>query len=184
MRQSLLQYRPEIDVFESPLADRQERLTAGDEMQRAAELLDRVDDGELEAYLVELIDGADRAVDRPVRDALAKILARTARRLVPHTGTAPIASAGRMLGLELEGLSAEDQAFEVARHFVRFASEAARHPRLAPGAGSPQAQAARAAAAAARTYAPGLLPALTGGAGPKPTGDWVRRARQIIVLNP
>jgi hypothetical protein len=184
MDQHLLHYRPEIEVFESPLTDRQERLTAVDEMQQAAELLDRVDEGELEGYLVELIDGAGGTVDRPVRDALAQILARTARRLVPHTGTAPIASAGRMLGLELEGLSAEDQAFEVARHFVRFASEAARRPQEAPGADSPQAQAVRAAAAAARTHAPGLLPALTGGADTRRAGDWVRRPNHIIVLNP
>jgi hypothetical protein len=31
-------------------------------------------------------------------------------------------AAGRMFGLELEGLSAEDREFEVARRFVRFAS--------------------------------------------------------------
>ena len=180
MDQSLLQYRPEIEVFESPLTDRQERLAAAEEMQHAAELLDRVDEGELEDYLVELIDRAGGTVDRPVRSALATVLARAARRMVPRTGAAPSASAGRMLGLELEGLSAEDQAFEVARHFVRFASEAARSAGRAPVADSPQAQAVRAAASAARTYAPGLLPALSG----RSSGDWVRRAHQLIVLNP
>ena len=97
MDRSLLDYRPEIEVFESPLTtiDRQAASAAADEMQQAAELLDRVDEGELEGYLVELIDRAGRTVDRPVRSALAEILARAARRLLPRTGTPPGASAGR-----------------------------------------------------------------------------------------
>jgi hypothetical protein len=100
MDQSLLQYRPEIEVFESPLTDRQERWAAAEEMQLAAELLDHVDEGELEDHLVALIDRAGGTVDRPVRSALATVLARAARRMVPRTGAAPSASAGRMLGLE------------------------------------------------------------------------------------
>ena len=184
MDRSLLEYRPEIEIFESPVTtlDRQAGLAAAEEMQHAAELLDRVDEGELEGYLLELIDRAGGTVDRPVRTALASILGRAARRLVRRTGAPPIASAGRTFGLELEGLSPEDQAFEVARHFVRFASEAARRAGRAADAGSPQARAIRAATSAARTLAPGLMPALTGG--DKSTGDWVRRARQLIVFNP
>ena len=143
MDRSLLEYRPEIEIFESPVTtlDRQAGLAAVEEMQHAAELLDRVDEGELEGYLLELIDRAGGTVDRPVRTALASILGRAARRLVRRTGAPPIASAGRTFGLELEGLSPEDQAFEVARHFVRFASEAARRAGRAAGAGSPQARA-------------------------------------------
>jgi hypothetical protein len=184
MDRSLLQYRPEIEVFESreTTVDRQAGLAAAEEMQLAAELLDRVDEGELEGYLVELIDRAGRTADRPVRSALASILAGTARRLVRRTGEPPNASAAGVFGLELEGLSPEDRAFEVARHFVRFASEAARRAGRAAGAGSPQARAIGAAASAARTLAPGLLPALPGDG--KSTGAWVRRARQLIVLNP
>src|SRR6185369_10395981 len=57
MNRSLLDYRPEIEAFESPeaLADRH---ASGNEMQRAAELLEHLETGELEGYLVELIDRA------------------------------------------------------------------------------------------------------------------------------
>jgi hypothetical protein len=183
MHRSLLEYRPEIEVFESEVTapDRQAALAATEEMQHAAELLDRVDEGELSGYLVELIDRAGRRADQPVRRALATILERTARRLVRQTGALPVASAGRVFGLELEGLSPEDQAFEVARHFVRFASEAADRAGRGADVGSPEAQARRAARSAARTLAPGLLPALSGD---NSTGAWVRRARQLTVLNP
>jgi hypothetical protein len=155
MDRSLLQYRPEIEVFEN--RETTEHTGSVDEMQLAAELLDRLDASELEAYLVELIDGAGPTTDPPVRHALASILGNTARRLIPRTGAPARVSAARVFGLELEGLSAEDRAFEVARHFVRFASEAARHARRTAGPGSPHTRAIRAAAAAARTLAPGLV---------------------------
>ena len=154
MHRTLLDYHPAIDVFESQETGLD---LQPDEMVLAAELLDRVDEGELEGYLVELIDRAGRTADRPVRRALAAILGRTARRLLPRTGAPPLKSAGRVFGLELEGLSPEDQAFEVARHFLRFASEAARRAGPAAGPAPPHAAAMRAAAAAARTLAPGLL---------------------------
>ena len=55
---------PRSTSSKSADADRQAALTAVDEMQHAAELLDRVDEGELEGYLVELIDRARTA--RPI----------------------------------------------------------------------------------------------------------------------
>jgi hypothetical protein len=126
MDRLLLDYRPELELFEeSATADRQAASQAT-EMQHAVEVLERIDDGELDDYLVELIDRAGGPGDRSVTGALAAILGRVARRLVPRTGAPPAAAAGQAFGLELEGLSLEDQAFEVARHFVRFASEAAR----------------------------------------------------------
>ena len=86
---------------------------------------------------------------------------------------------GRIFGLELEGMSGEDQEFEVARRFVRLAASAAQ-----------KAAAARSAvAAAARRHAPGLLSPSVGGTlstayggGRARWGRWVRRGRKIIVL--
>lgn len=155
MHRTLLDYHPGIDVFESQEIGPD---LQADEMALAAELLDHVDEGELEGYLVELIDRAGRTANRPVRRALAAILGRTARTLLPRTGAPPLKSAGRVFGLELEGLSPEDQSFEVARHFLRFASEAARRAGRSAGAASPHAAAMHAVASAARTLAPGLLP--------------------------
>jgi hypothetical protein len=164
MDRSLLQYRPEIEVFES--RETTDQTESADEMQLAAELLDRADAGELEAYLVELIDRAGGAADRPVRRALASVLNHTARRLIRHTGAPPNETAARIFGAELEGLSPEDRAFEVARHFVRFATGAARRAERAGNASVPRAAAVGAVTSAARTLAPGLLPALHGASNP------------------
>jgi len=184
MDRRLLEYRPEIDALESP-GTRLERQTASfarSELQEAVELLGRADEGELEGYLVELIDRVGRHPAHGVSAALAGILGRAARSLLRETDSPRVIPKGRVFGLELEGLSSEDQTFEVARHFVRFASEAARRASDEPGVGSPQAIAQRAASLAARALAPGLLPALAGAGGA--TGVWFRRGRQLVVLNP
>lgn len=104
--------------------------------------------------------GAERL--RPLRGALLRIAAHllTAPGAVPGALPRPMRArpaAGRLLGIELEGLSPEDQVLEVARRLVRLAaSAAARAGRPPPDA--PPAQAARAALrAAARRWAPGLL---------------------------
>ena len=46
-------------------------------------------------------------------------------------------SLGGAFGLELEGLSAEDQEFEVARRFVEFAGEAATNAAMSPPNANP-----------------------------------------------
>lgn len=184
MDRNLLEYRPEIDAFSRPAvtAASEPEASTVNELQQAAELLERVDEGELEGYLLELIETDNTGPGRPVANALAGILERAARRLLRRAGAPPNAAASRVFGLELEGLSAEDQAFEVARHFIRFAVEAARRAGHAAGTGTPQSVARHAASMAARTLAPGLLPAQTGSNGA--TGLWFRRGRQLIVLDP
>ena len=154
MHRTLLDYHPGIEVFESAETSL-DRPAA--EMQLAAELLDHIDDGELEGYLVELIDRAGRTADRPVRSALASILERTARRLLRPTGAPPVKSAGRVFGLELEGLSPEDKAFEVARQLraLCLRGGAPRGQRSRRGAGARKGDPRR--SSAARTLAPGLL---------------------------
>jgi hypothetical protein len=72
-------------------------------------------------------------------------------------GGKPASAAGRMFGLELEGLSAEDRRFEVERRFVRFASATTKNALSAPPAANPQTVAKRAAAMAGRRLAPGLI---------------------------
>jgi len=66
-------------------------------------------------------------------------------------------AAGRMFGLELEGLSAEDREFEVARRFVRFASATTKNALSAPSTANPETVAKRAAAMAGRILASGLI---------------------------
>jgi uncharacterized protein (DUF697 family) len=177
------------------------------EMELAGTLLDVASEGELDQFLGNLIQRAGRAVGAVVRSpvgrALGGILKSAARKALPIVGGAVgsaiagpaggrmggrIAStAGRLFGLELEGMSPEDQEYEVARRFVRFAGTAAGNAADAPPTMAPERAARSAAIAAARRHAPGLLRAVASGAGhpgtPGGGGRWLRRGRHLVVLN-
>ena len=66
-------------------------------------------------------------------------------------------AAGGLFGLELEGLSPQDQEFEVARSFVRFAGAAAKQAAQAPPSVAPQQAARQAVVDAAKKFAPGFV---------------------------
>jgi hypothetical protein len=174
------------------------------EMELASALLEVNSEEELEQFLGNLIDTVGGAARRFARSdtgqALGGILKGAARQALPVVGRAAgewiggrnggragaqiATQAGKLFGLELEGLSGEDREFEVARQLVRFAGAAAQGARQAPR-NAPPIEIARAAAAnAARTYAPGLLPRLQGRSTylwPR-SGRWVRRGRTIVLL--
>jgi hypothetical protein len=182
-----------------------------DEMEFAASLLEVTDEAELDLFLGNLIRSAGRAVggfvSSPVGQSLGGILKRAARQALPvvgrgigdHLGGASGAdmggrvaqAAGRYFGLELEGLSPEDQEFEAAKGFVRFAGEAVKNAAGAATSTPPQAAVQDAAVQAARRYAPGLLgniPRLASADQdarliPSRGGRWVRRGRSIVVVN-
>lgn len=148
-------------------------LNEADELELAAELLEITNDGELDQFLGKLIRrvgrGVRSVVKSPLGRALGGVLKPLAKAALPIAGRAvgtffggPVggaiggklaSTAGQMFGLELEGLSAEDREFEVARRYVRFAGATTRNALRAPAA-NPQAVAKKAAAAAARRFAP------------------------------
>ncbi|QCB46889.1 hypothetical protein [Hydrogenophaga sp. PAMC20947] len=185
MKHSLLDHRPVIDALEGPqrLPLRLASPAVGNEMWIATELLEHAEEGELESYLTQLvarISGRHRAAD--VDTALARILTRVGRPMLQQRSTLTRASSGRAFGIELEGLSPEDQAFELARHFARFATDAAHRAGRAHGPASAQQVAQRAAGEAARRFAPGLAPVRTGN---RPLmNPFFRRGRSIDALNP
>lgn len=181
-----------------------------DEMELAAELLEVSDEAELDQFLGNLIRKASRAVGgvlrSPVGNALGGILKGVARKALPIAGSALgnlvapgvggsiggqlASSAGRLFGLELEGMSAEDQEFEVARRFVRLAGDAVQNAAQMPNQ-APATAAQNALVAAAQRHAPGLLKAATptpmNGAkstdsGKRRSGRWVRRGNRILLL--
>jgi hypothetical protein len=145
-----------------------------EEMQLAAELLEITDEKELDGFIGALIaratDGAQRLA---ASSDLRALLRQAAQRALPMLGGAgaslvmprsggPIgsrltAAAGNLFGLELEGLSPEDQEFEVARRFVRFAGAGARNASRYRGRIRSPRMAQRALGAAARRYAPGFF---------------------------
>jgi hypothetical protein len=105
----------------------------------AAALLDVVNESELETFVgglvAETARNAGRRLGVEAGQALVAELRRTAERTLPaltvalgHQAlpAAPAAAqnAARTFGLELEGMSAEDRDFEIARRFVGFAQAA------------------------------------------------------------
>ncbi len=175
------------------------------EMELASELLSVTNETELNHFLGDLIKKAAGAVGTivksPVGQALGGILKDAAKKALPIVGGALggyfggsggadigsklASSAGRIFGLELEGLSAEDREFEAARQFVRYGGAASARAVRAPQNIQPQIAAKMAATLAARRYIPGLSgaslqpsqPALYGR-----SGRWIRRGRKIILL--
>jgi hypothetical protein len=183
-----------------------------EEMELAANLLEVGSEAELDRFLGNLISRVGRAAGSvarsPTGQAVAGILKDAAKRALPTIGRAieqrldgaagagvsaqVVKAAGQYLGLELEGLSPEDQEFEAAKSFVRFAGEAAKNAVRAPAGIAPEA----AVMQAARRYAPGLLRPGRLSNGPDPrsanpgarfipaaSGRWVRRGANIVVVD-
>lgn len=196
----------ETSYFEGPLSE-------VDEMDLASELLAVTNEAEMDQFLGNLFRKAasfvGRIVRSPVGRALGGIVKGIARKALPMAGAAlgsVVApgvgtaiggalggAAGKMFGLELEGLSPEDQEFEVARRVVRLSAAAAQNAAAAPPTADPVVAAKNAVAAAAAQHAPGLLKPVSAadrGAGPflppslsgARTGKWVRRGNKIVLF--
>jgi hypothetical protein len=170
------------------------------ELELAAELLEITNEQELENFLGGLISSAGKALGGIVRGPIGKtlggVLKGVAKTALPIAGGAlgtfvggPIGGmigsnlagmAGQALGLELEGLSAEDREFETARQFVRFAGEAVKNALEAPPNVDPAAVAHAAAMDASQIHAPGLM----GGQPPhhRHSGRWIRRGGKIVLF--
>ena len=199
----------EYDEFE--VSDPEAVFDEAEEMELAAELLGVSDEAELDQFLGNLIKKAGRAIGQFVRtptgQALKGILKGAAKKYLPTVagalgtaiggpagaviGSQLASQAGRAFGLELEGLSPEDQEFEMAKGMVRFGAEAAKNAALTPSSASPQADAKAAAVEAAKQHAPGMLKPATPPPSWRPTmmggsyrsGRWVRRGRKVILYN-
>lgn len=185
-------------------------LHEADEMELAAELLEINNEAELDQFLGKLIrrvgSGIGRIVKSPIGRALGGVLKPLAKAALPMAGRAvgtffggPVgaaiggqlgSAAGRLFGLELEGLSPEDREYEVARRFVRFASNATANALEAPSSGSPETIVKAATAKAARRIIPAnaaRIPAPSTQIDLSPTGSrnrgtWIRRGRRIILF--
>jgi len=213
MASSLLEYSPELDELRqdefkaSLISSGQECFGEIEEMELATALLEVNNIAELDLVIKQLISRAGLITGSTVNQALGSVLKSAARKTLPmlrqaarnHQRRSPAAgaanrivtAAGKYFAIELEGLSPEDQEFEAAKHFVRFAKQAARNAAaVAPDIAS-QTIARVAAIRAAQRYAPGLL-AASPNRGPAShindlpitgTGRWVRQGRHLIIDN-
>lgn len=180
-----------------------------EELELAAELLGVQSEAELDHFLGNFLKSALRKVrgglSTPVGRALGGLLKGAIHKALPSVGRLAsgvvgpdlggqltdrlAAGAGNLLGLELEGLSGEDQELEVARQLVRLGASAVDHA-AAAAPGSAAVPAARAAvSAAAAQFAPGLVKGSAGGppercackGGRASAGRWERRGPAIIL---
>jgi hypothetical protein len=198
-----------------------------EEMEFAANLLEITDEAELDQFIGGMFKKFGKFLKKGVGRKLGGILkgvAKTALPMVggalgsfvaPGVGTALGAklgsAAGGLFGLELEGLSPQDQEYEIARRFVRLARSAAAKAKQLQSVLPPDSAARKAVMEAARKHAPGLVQALSGiqsalggfqfetagapqgapqgamspqngGGGGGRSGRWVRRGRKIILI--
>jgi hypothetical protein len=175
------------------------------EIQLASELLSINSEDELDRFLGRLIKRAAGAVKSLAKSSIGKslggLLKNVAKTALPFAakavGTYFGGPLGGMIGgklgnmaaglfeLELEGMSQEDREFEVARRFVRFASNAAtRASRINTGI-NPALAARKSFIEAARRYAPGVLN-YQGDYNPdvpdySQSGNWFRQGNSIIL---
>jgi hypothetical protein len=181
--------------FEGPLSEAQET-------EFASQLLEVSNDRELEQFLGDVLKTVGGAVGRFASSdtgrAVGGLLKSAVKQALPAAGRAVgswvsprggdlgsqlATQAGQLLGLELEGLSAEDREFEVSRQLVRLASSAAEQACHAPRNADPGTVARQAVTTAAREYAPGLLRRLPGRSGqvwPR-SGRWIRDGQTITL---
>ncbi len=181
MNRLLLGYSPDLDIFDdalraAPQTDRETFALEADENEQAAELLEVGCRPGLAACIARLLRrAAPGPIEPAVERELVRLLQGAAHIALPTMSAVShgnSAQASRFFGIELEGLSPEDQEFEAARHFAQLieaaAQNAAHAAALATPNPSPAATAWQAAARAAKRHAPGWLAAQR----PAPAASW------------
>lgn len=167
----------------------------------AAELMAVSSEEELDHFLGGLIKKAAGAVGKfvksPVGKQLGGMLKGLAKKALPVVGGALgnfiVPGAGGLVGsklgsmasklfeLNLEGLSEEDQQFEISKQFVRLAADATKNAVSAPASANPVAAVRGAVSQAVQRHAPGLLGG-SAGLGSATSGRWVRKGNRIILF--
>ena len=205
MQQGLIDYNPQMETleydFEPPSSEAEaEVFSEAEQLELAAELLEVRDEAELEQFLGDLIKKGGSALGRVVTSNVGQsvggLLKSAAKQALPaaeatlgsalpgrfgaQIGDGLASLAGSAFGLELEGLSPEDQEFEAARQFVRLAAEtvknATENGNLRSSSLAPHKGALAAFENAARKHAPGFA---SGGAN---SGHWKRQGRNILIV--
>jgi len=193
MSRALLEFNPEAHGIGGdtllfgvaiPNAPQRSEPSALEELDLASKWLEARSGPELDALLRHITNRASvvarRRIDPQVQALLlnrfsrAADIVRTGLQSDHQTAGLPISSEA-IFGAELEGLSPEDQEFEIARRFVRLTFDASRHAALAPQGAAPDVIASHAERLAARRLAPGLLRVL----GPPPLGFRARRHARL-----
>jgi hypothetical protein len=190
-----------LESFESPFSEEEE-------LALASELLNVTNEDELDQFIGKLLKTFKGLSRTPLGSQLGGIIKGAAKTALPMLGAAAgnflvpgvggvmgsklASAAGSMLGLEVEGLSREDQEFQLARQLVRFGGAAARNAEEIEQTAPPSEAAQQAAVSAAQQYAPGLLRPNAGqerqrskqrcNCRRRREGRWVRRGNKILII--
>lgn len=216
------EFEEEFESFDGEQYESQ--LTELQELELATEFLTVTNEAELDHFFGKMAKRGGggggflkKAWNSPIGNLLRKglkFVAPIAGKVVGGMFGGPVGAqlgsklasgAVKLFRLELEGLSPEDQEFEVARAYVRYANEVAHQAGLNAKRGASPKQAVQdAMTKAARIHAPGLLEAtnemfeMSGDSGygvgmgkqyaPRPlggglpsSGRWFRRGRRIYI---
>jgi len=163
-------YSGETESYE--MASEAPVLTEAEEMELASELMELETEEEFENFLGDIISGVANAagglIGPGAGNALGGLLKGAAKKLLPIAGT--IAGgyfggpAGASIGGKLAGslagsleMETNEQEWEAAKTFVRFAADAARKAALAPEGEDAHVTAQQATVDAAQRHAPELL---------------------------
>jgi len=163
-------YSGETESYE--MASEAPVLTEAEEMELASELMELETEEEFENFLGDIISGVANAagglIGPGAGNALGGLLKGAAKKLLPIAGT--IAGgyfggpAGASIGGKLAGslagsleMETNEQEWEAAKTFVRFAADAARNAALAPEGEDAHVTAQQATVDAAQRHAPELL---------------------------
>jgi hypothetical protein len=107
-------------------------------------------------------------------------------------GSSLMSEAGRLFGVETEGMSPEDEQYEIARRYIRLVGAAAQEVAQTPPVAPPEQIAQHALMTAAQQHAPGLMIAPIG-MSPQPRpyghrrprgrrqGTWTRHGDTIVL---
>lgn len=194
------------DENEMTDADLENPFSEEEEMALAAELLEITDEQELDLFLGKLFKKAWRGIKKvggKVLRPLGRVLKGVAKKALPFLGGAlgsfiPIPGVGTAVGsalggalsrafeMEFEGMSPDQQEYEMARRFVKVAGAAARRAAIVPPTANPLMAAKSAVSSAMKRQIPGMA-GITGSAissnlGTGRSGRWIRRGRKIIVM--
>mgnify|MGYP007071095063 CR=1 FL=1 len=199
-----LEFDPEFsrEQYESPLNEL-------NELELATELLGVTNEAQMDEFMRNLFKKVGAVAKRAWNSPVGGFLRKSLGKLAPIAGTmvggmfgGPLGAkiggkigsgAARLFRLELEGLSAEDQEFEIARAYVRFAGDATKRAAMNHQKGmEPKKAVQTALAESARLHAPGLLETnemggmdggyRSAGASQIPaSGTWFRRGNRIYI---
>ena len=201
------EYTPEMESLEVEhfeAGNEAEALSESEIMELSQQLLGVSNETELDHFLGDVLKAAvtglaGQFLPPSVVNQVGGFLKGAAKAALPLAGQAvgayfggPLgaqigrgaaAAAGNVLGLEAE-LHAEDHEFEGARKFVQMAGDAVKMAATAPPDIDPSTIAGAAVTAAAERHAPGLLEsAAKSRREHHHSGRWVRRGRNVIIVN-